>query len=134
MKPQGIHFSLLTYCVFLNSISSNDITSIKLENNCFPSSSLDTQQKLSVIHMNLQNWTQARVLIQGDTFVIQERGSYDYVDLECETMRYQYNECVDDVFLPAFSPNCLHSYGKVMKLRSCDEIMSSRNNPMNIGN
>ena len=35
--------------------------------------------------MNLQNGTQARVLIQGDTFVIQEGGSYDYVDLECET-------------------------------------------------
>lgn len=38
--------------------------------------------------MNLQNWTQARVLIQADTFVILERGSYDYVDLECETMSY----------------------------------------------
>ena len=59
---------------------------------------------------------------------------YDYVDLGSETMNYQNHDCVDDVFLPAFSQNDLHSYGKAMKLRSCDEIMSSRNNPVYIGN
>lgn len=63
------------------------MTSMKLEKKF--TSSLDTQHKLRVIHMNLQNGTQARILIQADTFVIQERGSYDYVCLECETMSYQ---------------------------------------------
>ena len=67
-------------------------------------------------------------------FVNVLNGSYDHVCLEGKTMHCWYSECVDDVFLPAVPPNYLDRYGMVMKLKSCEVIMSSRNNPTCIGN
>lgn len=134
MKPQGIHFSLLThwFFFFLNSISSNDMTSVKWGKKCFPYCSFDTQQKQCNLY-ELRKWDSNQSFNSEGYVCNTGKVSYDYVYVECETVSYEYNECVD-IFLPAFSSSYFHSYGKVMKRKSCDEIMSFRNNPTYIGN